>query len=273
MSENLIFKITHCIGSYESNGSADYIDGSEYVTICSNDLKWLSDKVANFFPLLSESKISELIDLINKINLVKFTADVLHISDIEFENLNKIKQMLKTLTQTITLSNGQKSIIRKTKAIKYYRQAMNFANEFSKDPSTKVGAIFIYPGTMQILSMGYNGMPRGIDETISNRWDRPQKYKWTEHAERNAIYNAAQCGTPLRDSICISTLSPCADCARGIIQSGCKMVITYDDNELAKDNPEVVARWQSDCEMSLVMFKEAGIHVMILSKDEIQSKD
>jgi dCMP deaminase len=273
MSENLVFKIKHYIRSCELNGNTYNIDDPEYITICPNDLKWLSDKIAKLFPLLTDSKILELIELINKINLDRISADILHISDIEFEKLNKIKQMLKTLTQTLILSNGQKSIIRRTKAIKYYRQAMNFANEFSKDPSTKVGAIFIYPGTMQILSMGYNGMPRGIDETISDRWNRPQKYKWTEHAERNAIYNAAQCGTPLRDSICISTLSPCADCARGIIQSGCKMVITYDDNELAKDNPEVVARWQSDCAMSLIMFKEAGIQVMFLSKDEIQANN
>ena len=270
MSENLIFKIKSCIGS---NGNINYLNDTAYVTICSNDLKWLSEKLTKLFPLFTEDKRVELIDLINKINLEKFTADILHITDIEYENLNKIKQIINTLNHCITLSNGQKSIIRRTKAIKYYNQAVNFANEFSKDPSTKVGAIFIYPGTMQILSMGYNGMPRGIDETISDRWNRPQKYKWTEHAERNAIYNAAQSGTSLRDSICISTLSPCADCARGIIQSGCKMVITYDDNDLAKDNPEVVARWQSDCDMSLIMFKEAGIQVMFLSKDEIQYKE
>lgn len=170
---------------------------------------------------------------------------------------------------TLTLSNGQKVIIKKTKAIKYYKLVDYMANLFSKDPSTKVGALFMYPGTLQILSMGYNGMPRGVDETKQERWERPLKYKYTEHAERNAIYNAAQSGTPLRDSICVASMCPCSDCARGVIQSGCKMVITRDFEEFQKDNPEVASRWKPEWDVSVEMMKEAGVQIMFLSKIDI----
>jgi len=169
----------------------------------------------------------------------------------------------------ITLSNGQNVVMRRSKAIKYYKLTKYMANLFSKDPSTKVGALFMYPGTMQILSMGYNGMPHGIDESVATKWERPLKYKLIEHAERNAIYNAAQSGTPLRDSICVTSMCPCADCARGVIQSGCKMVITYDIAEFERENPDVAARWKPEWDISIGMMIEAGIQLMFLSKNEI----
>lgn len=158
-------------------------------------------------------------------------------------------------------------MISKEKAIKYYKLTVSMATIFSKDPSTKVASLFIYPDTMQILSMGYNGMPRGIDETIKSRWERPLKYKLTEHAERNAIYNAAQSGTSLKNSICVVSMFPCADCTRGIIQSGCKMVISLklDDS----GSKERIDRWKSDWDISLMMLQEAKIQIMFLSKSDI----
>ena len=171
----------------------------------------------------------------------------------------------------IRLSNGQMVSMRRKKAIKYYKLVKYMANLFSKDPSTKVGALLMYPGTMQILSMGYNGMPRDIDETVAERWNRPMKYKLVEHAERNAIYNAARSGTSLRDSICVASMFPCTDCTRAIIQSGCRMVITYDIIDFEQDNPDVAARWRPDWIVSIDMMREAGIQLMFLSKIEIDS--
>lgn len=169
----------------------------------------------------------------------------------------------------ILLSNGQIALMKRSKAIKYYKLTEFMANNFSKDPSTKVGALFMYPETMQILSMGYNGMPRGIDETIAERWERPLKYKLIEHAERNAIYNAAQSGVSLRDSICVATMLPCCDCTRGIIQSGCKMVITKDISQLQQTQPEVYDRWKDDWDISMSMLKEADIQIMWLTDSEL----
>lgn len=165
------------------------------------------------------------------------------------------------------LSNGQQSIMRYSKAITYYKHACSIADTFSKDPSTKVGAVFLYPTTLNILSVGYNGMPRGIDETKKERWERPLKYKLIEHAERNAIYNAAMSGTSLKDSICVVSLFPCTDCARGIIQSGCKLLISLALEE-SGDNDRLT-RWMPDWEISIILLNEAGVKIIFLNKSDL----
>jgi dCMP deaminase len=96
----------------------------------------------------------------------------------------------------------------------------------SKDPSTKVGCVIVGSDNA-VLSMGFNGFPRGIDETIKERWKRPEKYQWVEHAERNAIYNAARHGINLNGARAYLNWEPkpCADCTRALIQSGIKEII------------------------------------------------
>lgn len=163
--------------------------------------------------------------------------------------------------------------LRLSKAIKYYKLTEYMANLFSKDPSTKVGSLFMYPETLQILSMGYNGMPRGINEMQEHRWERPLKYKLTEHAERNAIYNAARSGTSLRDSICVVSMFPCTDCARGIIQSGCRMVVAKDIDCFLKEHPNTSDHWKEDWVISAEMMREAGIELMFLTDEMISSVD
>lgn len=125
----------------------------------------------------------------------------------------------------------------------FIRHAM-LVSEKSKDPSTKVGCILVGEDN-EILSTGFNGFPRGISETverhqvssdglsssveelISERWDRPEKYKWTEHAERNAIYNAARNGIKLKGARAYLNWEPipCTDCTRALIQSGIVEII------------------------------------------------
>lgn len=154
--------------------------------------------------------------------------------------------------------------MRRDKAIKYYELAKYQADLFSKDPSKKVGTIILAPDSLQILSVGYNGMPRKINENIIERWERPLKYKFTEHAERNAIYNACRHGTPLEGSTAIITMYPCCDCARALIQSGINIIVTevpnYEDD-----------RWGEDFKISNEMFNEAGLKQILLNKNEINS--
>jgi dCMP deaminase len=145
----------------------------------------------------------------------------------------------------------------KEKAEKYYKLAKKFAELFSKDPSTKVGCIFLAPESYQVLSMGYNGMPRGVNETIPERWEKPQKYMWCEHAERNTIANASRHGTPLQNSIAIVTMFPCADCARLIIQSGVKTLITKKPNLGSKN-------WGLSFQYSSTMLEEANISIIFI---------
>ena len=107
----------------------------------------------------------------------------------------------------------------------FIRQADLIAQK-SKDPSTKVGCVIVGEGNV-VLSMGFNGFARNIEESRSDRWVRPEKYIWVEHAERNAVYNAARHGIKLEGSRLYVNcdLSICADCARAIIQAGIKEVI------------------------------------------------
>jgi dCMP deaminase len=127
----------------------------------------------------------------------------------------------------------------------------------SKDPSTRLGAVIVGPDH-EIRSTGYNCFPRGIDDDVEARYERPEKYKWIEHAERNAIYNAARMGTPLKGCSVYVPWIPCTDCARGVIQVGIVEVVVEDVN--------VPERWREDFGRSLTMFAEAGVRVRRLNE-------
>ena len=95
----------------------------------------------------------------------------------------------------------------------------------SKDPTSQIGAVIIGPNKEQRAG-GYNGMPRGVDDSKPERYVRPAKYDWFEHAERNAIFNAARIGTAIDGcTLYVSGMTPCMNCARAIIQSGIKEVV------------------------------------------------
>ena len=88
---------------------------------------------------------------------------------------------------------------------------------WSKDPSRKIGAIAVRD--RKILATGYNGFPKGIEDTPSRLNIREIKYQYVVHAEMNCIYNAAENGVSLRDStLYIFGLPVCGDWALGIIQ-------------------------------------------------------
>ena len=115
---------------------------------------------------------------------------------------------------------------------------------------------------MQILSVGYNGFARGVDETKSERWDRPTKYDFCVHSEINSICNAARSGTSLEGSIAIVTLYPCCDCCRALIQSGIKTLVSLPPNY---DDP----KWGEQFRVSSVMMQEAGVEIMLLNSAEV----
>jgi len=93
----------------------------------------------------------------------------------------------------------------------------------SKDPSTKVGAVIASPNG-ELVSTGYNGLPRGADDSEFSRYERPLKYQWIEHAERNAIFNARRVGIPIENCSIYVPFLPCCDCLRAICQVGLKKI-------------------------------------------------
>jgi dCMP deaminase len=130
---------------------------------------------------------------------------------------------------------------------------------WSKDPSSKIGAIAVDPTTHRILSTGYNGFPKGIVDTQDRLTDRPTKYKLIVHAEANCIYNATFSGTSLNGShLYVYGLPVCSECAKAVISVGVSKVFV-------KVNGSVSSKWQESWETSSEMFKEAGVEVEIIS--------
>ena len=134
----------------------------------------------------------------------------------------------------------------------------------SKDTSSKIGCVIVGRDHSP-LSQGYNGIPRNCDDNVEERNERPLKYEWFEHAERNAIYNAARTGTSLLGSTLYITDIPCADCARGIIQSGIDTVII--DSLTFMDNKFII-RWQEKILIAIEMLYEAGISMWVFDNDK-----
>ncbi len=111
--------------------------------------------------------------------------------------------------------------------------------ERSKDPSTQAGSVIVSKNHV-VIGLGYNGFPRGIDSD-KFPWDREgdfldTKYAYVCHAEENAIYNA---NSSVNGCILYSTLFPCNECAKTIIQNGITEVVFASDKY--RDVPAFIA--------------------------------
>ena len=142
----------------------------------------------------------------------------------------------------------------------YFMELAKHVSSLSKDESTKIGAAIVGPDK-EIRSTGYNSFPRGVNDDEPNRQTRPMKYKWIEHAERNAIFNAARIGVSLKGcTLYCSMWMPCTDCARAIIQSGISEVVV-ETIDVVDD------RWKEDFEVATQMFTESGVVLREMKKD------
>ncbi len=125
----------------------------------------------------------------------------------------------------------------------------------SKDKSTKHGCVIVTPDN-RVMSTGYNSFPSGINDNLEERQGHinGEKYFWIEHAERNAIYSASKYGIPLNNCRLYVQGTPCADCARAIIQVGIKEIVVHKEWDLMYKDI-----WLENKKRSLQMFEEAGI--------------
>ena len=128
----------------------------------------------------------------------------------------------------------------------YFVELALLSAKRSKDPNTQVGAVLVDEEN-RIISIGYNGLPRGCsDDDFS--WNKGEgldnKYLYVVHAEVNAILNTNK--SP-KDSILYTTLFPCNECAKILIQSGIKKIYYLDKKEGIK------------LEASMKMFDKVGI--------------
>lgn len=125
----------------------------------------------------------------------------------------------------------------------------------SKDPNTKVGAVIV-DDMNRIVSIGYNGMPRGCSDK-DFPWEREggflaTKYAYVVHAELNAILNAPR---PVQGCTIYVSLFPCNECAKAIIQSGIKKIVYESDKYADTDSMKA----------SRTMLNNAGVELRQLT--------
>ncbi len=131
-----------------------------------------------------------------------------------------------------------------------------FVGGWSKDRSRQVGCVIVGPDN-GVRAIGFNGFPRGLDDDHDARHERPTKYLWTEHAERNAIYAAARSGIALAGCRMYLPWFPCVDCARAIVQAGLI--------ELVCTEPDLIdPQWGEGFKVSTELLQEAGVSVRII---------
>lgn len=131
----------------------------------------------------------------------------------------------------------------------------------SKDPSTKVGSIIVGPDR-EIRTTGFNGFPRGIDDTQERLTNRDMKLSLVVHAEMNAILNAARVGVLVKGCalyLAATDISgliwggpPCTRCTVEIIQSGISEIVSYPFKE-------VPSMWKDSIELSRRLLDECGV--------------
>lgn len=125
----------------------------------------------------------------------------------------------------------------------------------SKDPSTKVGCV-ITDTDKNLRSIGYNGPPRGIDDSNPKIYQRPLKYLYFEHAERNAVYNATRTNTPIKGGFLYVTFIPCSICASAILQLEMSRLIIHKQGQQAMEMARGSERWDESQGVAMDMLQE-----------------
>jgi dCMP deaminase len=134
-----------------------------------------------------------------------------------------------------------------------------FVSEWSKDPRAKVGAVLVSRRGGDV-TIGYNGFPMGVEDSVERLQDKDMKLKLIVHAEQNAIIAA---GLRSEGATLFVWGKPiCARCAGSIIQAGVKRVVALNP-ESEKEESE----WRIQGELALQMFKETGVEVDFYVKE------
>ena len=128
---------------------------------------------------------------------------------------------------------------------------------WSKDPSTRVGSVIVDGN--RVVSLGFNGFPRGTDDTAELYANRDRKYKRVLHAEQNAI---AFANRSLDGCTIYITHAPCSRCVAQIIQSGITRVVC--PNPWA--DSDYMSRWRDDVLETEAMCREASINLEYINE-------
>lgn len=147
----------------------------------------------------------------------------------------------------------------------YFMGVALLSGKRSKDPSTQVGCCIVSEDN-KILSMGYNGFPRGCSDD-DFPWEREgsnpleTKYFYSTHSELNAILNYT--GGSLKGTKLYVSLFPCNECAKAIIQSGIAEIIYADDKYADTDIVIASKRMLTAAGVKLTNYKKSGTVISI----------
>lgn len=149
---------------------------------------------------------------------------------------------------------------------KWDRRFLRLAREvagWSKDPSTKVGAVIVDP-QRRVISMGFNGLPQGITDHAGLLENRDEKYERIIHAEVNAILFARQ---PLNGAtIYTYPFQPCSRCASIIVQAGIKEIVSVSAPK------ELRERWADSMRRANDTFSAAGADLVLAGIDDLEGE-
>ena len=166
-----------------------------------------------------------------------------------------------TVSEVGAVPESADSDIPSPKWVSRYFEIAGLVGTWSKDPSTKVGAIIV-GDKGQIISQGYNGFPRGVKDSPERYNNRELKYRLVVHAEMNAILNALYNGSSVVGaSIYIHNLPVCQECAKAIIQAGLARVFI---------DTSVNERWGEAWEISKTMFSESGVRCYYFDREALR---
>ena len=125
----------------------------------------------------------------------------------------------------------------------------------SPNPSTQNSALLVNTEG-KVMVAAFNSFIDRV-QLSPERLEKPLRYKFSVHAERNVIYKAAEMGVATQGLVMVSPWAPCADCAQAIVQSGCSGLITH------KQALDRSGSWQAEVDLGLTILHEAGIEVLI----------
>lgn len=136
-----------------------------------------------------------------------------------------------------------------------YMALASMVASWSKDPSTKVGAVLVGKDRRQV-ALGYNGFPPGIDDSEARLNDRKVKHLLTQHAERNVLDNAH---FDCRGATLITTRYPCHECAKSLVSKGIAKVIT----PVKPTDP----LWAESSDAAQIVMEEGGVQIEFFRAD------
>ena len=128
---------------------------------------------------------------------------------------------------------------------------------WSKDPGRRVGAVVVAPD-MRAMSIGYNGFPRGLDDSPVRLGDNHARLILSVHAESNAM---SQATFPLVGAALYVTYFPCHECVKVMVQRGVARLVTYDFPR------DIESKWMISWEWAEAIADEAGIALVLLNPE------